>query len=251
MALKGVKGPDRVLYGLAGLLQNKLPAAIAAYNDSHKAITLFTVPGGEITLAEALSFQYSIGGVTHVIPFLAGTYTLGAIKAVINNAENSLSAIDFGHNALLLECASSVQFLTTFGNIKAGQIVNYQPLAMPNSIIISGKLPSEDSIEAYPSMVIELSSISPEDDTILTTYGVDLTIGVTSPLNSSQVDFLSGQLLKYYDVIFDVITTADDGSLGGLINGVSILSAAIDEATGNSYFLKFLTISLNCIAEED
>ena len=222
-----------------------------AYNNNQKAIALFTIAGGAITLTEALNFSYLTGENTYTVTFSAGNYDLGTIKTVINNATAPLRALDFGENALLFECASSVQFLTAFGNIKVNQVVNFIPLQGVNSFIIDGVFPDEKQIKAFPAIVIGLDTITPSPDSIMCNYSVNLTVGVTSAINTSQVDYLSNQLMKYYDCIQDVLMVQDNGSLGGIVNGVNILSADIGEAAGNSYFLKYLTITLEISVEED
>lgn len=250
MALKGTKGPDRVLYAVSALLQSKLPSMIAQYNAREPAEALLVLPNDSLVLAEGTALTFTIDSVAQSISFAAGTYTSADVITTINDAETALSASAFG-SGIILSAAKSIKFTSAFCNLRAGQIVNYQPLIMPNSFIISGVLPAETDIKAYPSVVVELQSIQPADDTIMVTYSVGLTIGLTSPINSSQADFLSKQLLKYYDVIRDILTIEDDGSLGGVTNGCNIISAQIDEATGASNFLKYLTITLDVYLEED
>lgn len=251
MALKGVKGPDRVLYALSALLQNKLPAAIAQYNNTHKALTLFTIAGDSITFTDDFLFKYQTGNTTEQISFPKGSYGLEDILTIINNANQSLTASKYNDYSLLLSSASSIKFLTAFGNLRENQQMNYVPLQNINSYIMNGVLPDESQTKAFPSMVIELASIAPSPDDIMVAYSVNLTVAVTSAINTSQVDYLSNQLFKYYDCIHEVLTVVDDGSLGGITNGLNIMSADIGEATGNSYFLKYLTIALEISAEED
>ena len=238
--LKGVKGPDRVLYSLVSTLQSKLPATISQYNTTHKEIVLFDLPGGSITFDEDFVLRFNLDQAGYGIVFAAGTYNLAQIRDTINAAETPLEATDFSYG-LLLSAAKSIKFLDNFGTIKSGQVVNNVALQMPNSIIINGVLPDEGQIKAYPSIVVELANISPSADTIMCSYQVNLTIGVTSAINTSQVDYLTGQLMRYYDCISDVLTVQDNGSLGGTVNGLNILNASIGEATGNSYFLSNLT----------
>ena len=252
MALKSAKGPDRVLYGLSSLLQNKLPAAISTYNSSNKCETLLVIPGNNCTFATDISLSFSVtGNFQESITFPSGSYDRAAIIATINEAETHLSASAFGDTGILLTAPASIKYTSAFFNLKQGQIVNYIPLQVPNSFIISGTLPSEADIKAFPSVVVDMQGITPSDGGVMVSYTVGLTIGLTASLNTSQTDYLSKQLLKYYDVIRDILIEEDDGSLGGIANGVNIVSAGIDEATGNSYFLKFLTISLEIQVEED
>lgn len=251
MALRGVAGPDRVLYGLAALLQNRLPEVISSYN-LEKARFLFCIEGDVINLIDDFTFECLVDGDAVAIRFPAGMYTLDDIMDVINSYPGGLiTAEKFSKFGILLSCDYSFKVLTAFGNLKAGQIINYQFLSNPITYIISGVLPGEDQIKAFPAICITLSDISPDPDTIMVDYDVEVTLAITSPINTSQVDFLSGQLLRYYDCIRDVLLDYDNGSLGGLINGLTINSASIDEASGNAYFLKLLTISLTCTVEED
>lgn len=250
MALKGVKGPDRVLYALAALLQKYLPAEIISYNNKHHAIGLFTISGNSITFLADTTFSFSTEGTQHDIPIIAGTYAVKDLVDIINAADTPMSASVFSYGALL-DCPSSWKVITSFGNFKQNQQFNNIALQNLNSVIINGVLPSEDQIKAFPACTITLDSISPSPDDIMCTYNVSLTVAVTSAINTSQADHLTSQLLKYYDVLHDVITVIDDGGLGGVANGVNILSADVGEATGNSYFLKYLTITLEVNVEED
>ena len=250
MALTSPKGPDRVLYGLAALLQNRLHGAIKKFNEQNACQVLFTVPG-PIIFTDDFVFSFAIGGNDYTITFAAGTYNLLDIDRVINTTQTPLQSRIFSRFGLLFTAPGPVKFATAFGNIKVGQVVSYQPLVDPISYIISGVLPAEKDLKNYPAIVINLSSITPADDGIVTAYDVDLVLAITSPINSSQADFLSKQLLHYYDCIRSVIMDDDNGSLGGLVNGVAINSADIDEATGTANFLKLLTISLTVQVEED
>lgn len=250
MALKGVKGPDRVLYGLAALLQDKLPGLIAAYNETEKARLLLVFPGGSIQFESSYYFKYEIAGDRTTIEFSAGTYHLGDIVSLINTAGGSMRAHPFSDFGIILECNKSFKVLTAFGNLRAGQICNNMGIEAPNTYIISGTVPGEDQIKAFPACLINLVNISPRNDGYMVDYGVDITLAATSPISSSQADYLSAQLMKYYDCIREAITN-DDGSLGGLTNGVTIDNAGIDDATGNYNYLKLLTISLTIAVEED
>lgn len=250
MALRGVKGPDRVLYGLAALLQSWLPIEIDEYNQQERAQLLLVLPGDELIIEQPLSWRYQIGDQIHNVDFVPGVYQVQEVMQAINVMAGPLTAERFGLHGLILTADQSFRVIDALGNLRPGQIVNYQPVQPVKSLIISGTMPDEDQIKAYPAIVLELTGITPEPDGIVAEYAVAITLGITSPINTSQADYLSAQLMRYYDILYAVLM-ADDGSLGGLINGFTIDNASIDEATGQYNYLKLLTISLTCRVEED
>lgn len=250
MALRGVTGPDRVLYGMAALFLSGLKSKIDEYNSKEKATVLLSFPGDKVVFSDDTELKFSTADEVHSIPFSAGEYSYSAIKSIINLSSTPLTVDDFSRHGVFLTADTSVKFLNDFGNLKKNQIINYQPLVEPKTLIISGTVPGEDQLKAFPALLLTLASVNPEPDGIVCSYGVDISLAITSPINSSQTEFMTGLLLKYYDVLRDVIFD-DDGSLGGLINGLSIDSASVDEVTGNSNFLKILTISTTCMVEED
>lgn len=253
MVLKGTYGPDRVLYGLMGFLQSTLPAKVAAYSSSEKASLLFTIPGENITISDdtGFDFKYQTSGTSYTINFPKGTYTLSDIKNTINSASQSLQAVELSQFSLLFTTPGSMTIQTAFGNLREGQVVNYQPLKIPSYYQISGVLPSEAELKCYPAVLLTLDSVNVDNAGIVQKYNVSLALALTSPIATSQSEYLSREIFKYYDIIFDLLYRTDDGSLGGICNGVRITSARVGEATGRNNYLKILNISLSISVEED
>lgn len=239
MALTGVKGPDRVLYALTGLLENKLPAALSAAQTSCSQTLLIPpkTPG---------ILHFSVDTFEHTIEVLQPVDIIN----IINSASTPLTAHPFSENAIILTSSKTVKFLDDFSNLKKNQISVSSAVPAIQTYIISGVVPGENQLKLFPAIVVNLQNINPAADGILCTYGVQITAAVTTPINTSQIDLLSKQLLTVYDCIKEILDE-DDGSLGGVTNGVTINSANIQDVAGNQNYLKLLNISLSIIVEED